>query len=305
MKAVVCNAYGPPEVLKLAEFPKPKPKDNEILVKVVATAVNSADVRIRGLNVSGWMKPIMRLVLGFTKPRNPILGVVFAGVVVEVGSNVKEFKVHDEVYGSTGFKCGAHAEFIAVRESGSITLKPKKASFEEAASLLFGAQTAIYFLRKAKINKGQNVLIYGATGAVGVAAVQLALYYGAQVTAVCGPNGVDLIKSLGVKKVLDYKKDDVSSTGKQYNIVFDAVGKLSKQDRAKLMNDNCKFVTVAGLDVSSEKKSDLVFLADLFDRNEYRAVIDKTYSLEDIVEAHHYVDTGRKKGCVVITVQHL
>lgn len=306
MKAVICEKYGPPEVLEIREVDKPAPNSDEVLVKIMATAVNTADTRIRGLQVSGMLRVVMRFVLGFSGPRQRILGVVFSGVVEAAGSKVKEFKSGDQVYAATGFRLGAYAEYIAVKASKAIALKPKKASYEEAAAIPFGGTAALYFLQKAGIDAAdaQKVLIYGASGAVGTAAVQIAKHFGAEVTAVCGEDGVDLVKSLGAGRVIVYNKEDFTDSGEQYRIIFDAVGKTSKQVCAKLLAPGGKYVTVGGFDVASDRKEQLNLLRELFDGGEYRAVIDRTYGLEDIVEAHRYVDEGKKKGNVVITVGH-
>jgi NADPH:quinone reductase-like Zn-dependent oxidoreductase len=304
MKAVVCDRYGPPEVLKLAEVEKPAPKANQVLVKVMATAVNSADVRVRGLNVDGPMRLVMRLVLGIRRPRQPILGVVLAGVVETVGSGVQQFKPGDEVYAQTGFKMGGYAEYVAMGADKPIALKPSKATFEQAAAIPFGGTTALYFLQKAGIeaSQGKKVLVYGASGAVGTAAVQIAKHFGAEVTAVCGEDGAELARSLGADEVVIYTKDDFTQNGQQYQIIFDAVGKKPKKDCIGSLTPGGRYVTVASLDVASETKEQLELLRELYDKGEYQAVIDKTYSLEDIVAAHRYVDEGKKKGNVVVTV---
>ncbi len=303
MKAVFAEKYGPPEVLKIVEIKKPTPKSHEVLVKIKASAVNAADVRTRALDAPVLIKPIMRLILGLTKPKKP-LGVVFSGVVETVGSNVTHFKPGDEVYALTGFVYGGNAEYIAFDENKAITLKPKKASFEEAAAIPFGGTTAIYFLDKAGIAnaKGKKVLIYGASGAVGTAAVQIAKHYKAEVTAVCGPNGVKLVKSLNADHVIVYTEEDFTKNGQKYDIVFDAVGKASKKACLSSLTTNGKFVTTASFDVASETKTQMEFLTKLFDNSEFKAVIDRIYPMKDIVEAHRYVDLGKKKGNVVITI---
>lgn len=306
MKAVVCERYGPPEVLKFAEIDKPAPKKGEVLVKVMATAVNSADVRLRGLRIEGAMAPliktIMRLVVGIRRPRKKVLGVVLAGIVEELGEGVKKFRVGDEVYAATGFALGGYAEYAVVSADKAIALKPKRASFAETAALPFGGSTAMYFLRKAGLSNAKKVLIYGSTGAVGTAAVQLAKIAGAEVAAICGQDGMELSKKLGATKVYDYKKQLAADLPEQYDIIFDAVGKITKKDCTNRLSPDGKFVTVGGYDVSKERASDLEELASYFDDGKFIAVIDRTYPLEDIVEAHHYVDTGHKKGNVVITV---
>ena len=303
MKAVIAEKYGPPEVLKIVEIEKPVPKSGEVLVKIKASAVNAADVRTRALNAPSYIKPIMRLVLGLNRPKKP-LGVVFSGVVEAVGSDVQRFKPGDEVYAQTGFTYGGNAEYIVFGENKAIALKPKKATFEEAAAIPFGGGTAIYFLDKAGIKsaRGKAALIYGATGAVGTAATQIAKHYGAIVTAVCGPDGVELVKSLGADHVIVYTEEDFTKNGQKYDIIFETVGKRSKKECLASLAQNGKFVTTGALDVAKETKEQLEFLAELFDNDEYNAVIDKTYPLEAIVEAHRYVDQGKKLGNVVITI---
>lgn len=306
MKAVICDGYGPPEVLKIREVEKPVPKRNEVLIKVMASSVNSGDARMRALRVEGALSPaikvIMRLLLGIRKPRR-IPGAVLAGIIEEVGDNVNNFKVGDEVYAMTGFKFGGHAEYAVLPANKTIALKPRKASFEEAAAIPFGGNTALYFLRKADIGKAKKVLIYGSTGAVGTAAVQLAKIMGANVTAVCSKDGAVLSKKLGASKMYDYRKQEVTDLGEKFDIIFDAVGKISKKDCEGQLAKGGAFVTVGGMDVAKEFASDLEELAKYFDEGKFVAVIDKTYPLDDIVEAHRYVDTGHKKGNVVVTIK--
>lgn len=304
MKAVVCTKYGPPDVLKIQEISKPVPKDNEILVKIIATAVNSGDVRVRGLVVGGFMKIVMRLVLGFTKPRKPILGTVYSGLVESVGDKVSKFKAGDQVFGMTGFKFGAYAEYIAVKESSYVSLKPENASFEEAVSLVFGGQTAIYFLEKAKISEKTNpkVLIIGATGSVGTSAIQIAQYYAADITAVCSSDGKQLVENLGVSKIILYDKEDFTKQTNKFDIVFDAVGKTTKKECKNLLAEGGIYKTVGGLDVASETHRQLELLKELYEKGNYKAVIDKTYLMDEVVNAHRYVDTGRKKGNVILKI---
>lgn len=305
MNAVVCKKYGPPEVLFYTENAvKPVPKPKQLLVRVHATAVNSGDVRVRGLQVSGFLRIIMRLVLGVFKPRNPILGLVFSGIVEQVGSDVKSFKTGDEVFGMTGFDMGTYASYLTIAEKKSIALKPDNASHEEAAAIVFGGGSAIYFLEKAGVKSGKDlkVLVYGATGAVGTSAIQIAKYYDAEVTAVCSDSGIALSKSLGAADVINYKAEDFTENGKKYDIIFDAVGKLKKRNCKNSLKNQGKYVSVASLDVAAENKEQLEFLKMLFEANKLDAVIDKVYNLNEMVEAHRYVDTGRKKGNVVIKV---
>lgn len=304
MKAVICPAYGPPEVLEIQEVPTPKPKKDEILVKVRASSVNTGDVRIRGLNVEGFMRLVMRLVLGFTKPRKPILGTVFSGVVEEVGEEVSQFKAGDEVYGTTGFTQGCHAEYVCISEKKVITQKPAGSSFEEAAALPFGGQTAIYFLGKGGIKEisDPQVLIYGSTGSVGVAATQIAKHHGATVTAVCSSRGKELTESLKADHIVLYDKEDFKKLSTSFDIIFDCVGKTSKKECQHLLKPSGKFLTVAGMDVADGKKEYLDFLGGLFQNENYQPVIDKIYEMDDVVDAHRYVDSGHKKGNVILAV---
>lgn len=305
MKSVICTRYGAPEVLKVAEVEKPVPREGEVLIKIVASAVNSADVRVRGPAGNGLMRIAMRLMLGFRRPRKPILGSVFSGVVEQVGSKVKNFKVGDEVVGLTGMKFGAHSEYIVLPNDAVIARKPANATFEEAAAILFGGQTAIYFLEeRAGISKMTNprVLVYGATGSVGTAAIQIANHFGARVTAVCSERGESLAKELGADSIVRYDKDDFTKSGEKYDIVFDAVGKTTKKQCTPLLNDGGRYLTVGGLDSAAERWEQLELLRELFEAGKYTATIDKTYSMSEIVEAHRYVDTGRKKGNVVLKI---
>lgn len=304
MKAVICPKYGPPEVLEIKNVQSPTPKKNEVLVKIIASAVNTGDVRIRGLKVEGFMKIVMRVMLGFNKPRKPILGTVFSGIVEQVGESVTQFKTGQEVYGTTGFKQGCHAEYLCISEDKVITHKPRNATFEEAAALPFGGQTAIYFLRKGKIAELNNpqVLIYGATGSVGIASVQIAKHYGANVTAVCSSRGKGLVEKLKADHIVQYDQEDFTKVSDKFDIIFDAVGKTSKKQCKPLLKPEGKFFTVEGTDIAAERKEYLEFLAQLFESKNYEAVIDKVYPLEQVQEAHSYVDTGRKKGNVVLKI---
>lgn len=304
MKAAFCTNYGKPEVLKIMLTDKPIPRDGEVLIRIHASAVNSADVRVRGLDVEGFMKIAMRFVLGFSKPRKPILGTSFSGVISKVGKDVTKFKKGDEVFGMTGFKFGTHAEYITLKETDVIVHKPKNASFEEASAIIFGGSTAHHFLFKAGIEKKSKlkILIYGATGAVGTSAVQIAKYFNADVTAVCSNEGKELVNSLSADDVINYTEEDFTKNGKRYDLIFDAIGKLNRKMVKSSLTDGGIFSTVGGLDVASETTTQLLFLKDLFEKDKLKAVIDKIYSLDDIVEAHRYVDTKRKKGNVVIKI---
>lgn len=304
MKAITCTAYGAPEVLRITEIAKPQPRDNEVLVKIMATAVNSGDVRVRGLAVGGFLRIVMRFVLGFIRPRKPVLGNVLSGVVEAVGKNVQAFKVGDAVFASTGFKFGAYADYITLPEDGTLAHKPANASFEEAAAILFGGMTALYFLQKAGIasRPGQQVLVYGATGSVGTAAIQIAKHYKATVTAVCSEQGVALAKALGSDEIIIYSQQDFTQSGKSFDIVFDAVGKTKKSNCKKILEKGGKYVTVGGLDVAKETREQLLQLKELFEQGAFKACIERTYPFTEIVAAHRHVDSGKKKGNVVVQV---
>lgn len=305
MKAAICTSYGPPEVLKIMDVEKPVPKDDEVLVQIMSASVNSGDARIRGLRAPGILPLVMRILFGFTKPRNPVLGLMFSGIVKEIGKKVTSFKPGDPVFGSTGSKMGAHAEYAIVREDGVVTKKPEKASYEEAAALVFGGMTATFFLRKAGIESMQDpkVLIYGATGSVGTAAVEIAKHYGAHVTSVCSERGIDLAKSLGSDEIILYTQQDFRQLDAQFDIVFDAVGKTKKKDASRILKSKGKYLTVGGMDVAKERREQVEFLREIFDKGKIRANIDKIYRLEEIVVAHRYVDSERKKGNVVLTMK--
>ena len=304
MTAVICTAYGKPEVLNIGRRNKPVIKPGEILVKIIATAVNSGDVRVRAMQASWWQRLLMRLIIGISKPRNPVLGTVYAGVVVEKGEQVNGFAVGDAVYGLTGFGFGTYAEYISVKANGTVLHKPVNASFEEAAAILFGGQTAVYFLQKAGIaaRAGQKVMIYGASGAVGVAAVQIARYYQAEVTAVCSDTNAALMKQLGADHVVCYNTQNIMQRAGTFDLVFDAVGKMSAAQGKKLLRAGGVFKSVAGGDYAKESRQQLEFLRTLFEGGHLHAVIDKTYPLNEVVQAHHYVDGGHKKGNVVLKV---
>lgn len=304
MKAVVCTAYGAPEVLKVTDVQKPIVKSKELLVRVKATTVNSGDVRVRGLDVNRWMRFLMRLVLGFTKPRKPILGTVFSGIVEAVDEKVSQFKPGDEVFGMTGFNFGTYAEYVVVHEDSSVILKPEGVSFESAAAVVFGGSTALHFLQKGNLGKAahQNVLIYGATGAVGSSAIQVAKYYNAEVTAVCSTSGLELARKLGADIVINYQQTDFKECNQTFDIILDAVGKTNKKECHRLLKANGVFLTVGGMDVASETKQQLEILKQMFEEGRLHDVIDKSYSMDQIVEAHHYVDSGHKKGNVVIMI---
>lgn len=317
MKAVLYERYGPPEVLHLAEVERPVPADDEVLVKVHATTVNRTDAGLR--SGTPW---ISKFFTGLRRPRNQILGMEMAGVVEAVGKDVTEFKVGDAVFGGNGR--GAHAEFVAIKESAPIAHKPVSMSFEEAASVFDGLSLALVCLEKGAPLEGKSILVYGASGSVGTSAVQLAKHFGADVTAVVATKHLDLAKSLGADAVIDYTTDDFTRDGRRYDLIFDSVGKHSFRRSRRSLKPGATFVeTDLGfmwhvpflllltrwigsrklkMGIARYAKADLLLLKQLIEAGEYRAVIDRTYPLEDVIEATRYVETGQKVGNVVLKV---
>jgi NADPH:quinone reductase-like Zn-dependent oxidoreductase len=324
VKAAVFTRYGPPDVLEIKDVEKPVPRDNEVLVRVHAATVCAADWRMRKAD------PFMvRFMNGLYRPRKfNVLGAEFAGMVETVGKAVTRFKEGDEVFGAPGFKFGAHAEYICLPEDGLLAMKPVNMTFEEAAAVLFGGFSALHFLRKAGIRAGQKVLVYGASGSVGVFAVQLAKHFGASVTGVCSTANLDLVKSLGADEVVDYTREDFSSAGPVYDIVFDTVGKSGFSRSLKSLKRGGPYVLVGGSGspgsllelvvrgiwasvtgtakvisgVARATAEDLAFLKELIEAGKLRTVIDKRYPLAEIAEAHRHAEAGHKKGHVVIVL---
>ncbi|MBE0684260.1 MAG: NAD(P)-dependent alcohol dehydrogenase [Anaerolineales bacterium] len=302
MKAIVASQYGGPEVLQLEEVQKPTPKANEILIKVHATTVTVADFRMRSFTVPAAVWIPARLALGITKPRQPIFGSELAGVVEAVGKDVTRFKVGDQVFASTLTEnFGGYAEYKCLPEKAMMVTKPNNVTYAEAAAMPIGATTALRLLRKGNIQRGQKVMIYGASGSVGTYAIQLAKYFGAEVTGVCSTSNLELVKSLGADHVIDYTKDDFSSREERYDVIFDTLAKFPKSQYSKVLKPNGTYVSMAKLS-TKESMDNLISIKELVEAGKIKAFIDRSYPLEDMVEAHRYVDAGHKKGNVVISV---
>jgi len=324
MRAVVYDRYGPPEVLRLDDVVPPVPKEDEVLVKVHATTVNRLDVHTREANASSGLVTslLSRMVSGLRGPRQRILGTEFAGEVVAVGAAVTEFAVGDQVFGNTGLRFGAHAEFLCVRAVARIAQMPTGASFERAAAVSDGALNALWCLRAGDLQAGQTILVYGASGSIGTAGVQLAKVFGADVTGVCSTKNLELVRSLGADRVIDYTREDFTKNGQTYDVIFDAVGKHAFNRCKGSLNHGGRYLATDGFRnlllalwtsrVGDKKvifklpprytKQDILFLKELMEAGKYRAVIDRSYPMEDVVEATRYVETQQKTGNVVLTV---
>lgn len=324
MKAVICERYGPPEVLQLKEVERPTPKDDEVLVRVRAATVTAGDCEIRRFKMPVWLWIPARIGFGFRGPRRKILGQEVAGEIESVGKDVKLFKKGDQVFALTGLRLGAYAEYDCLPEKGLMATKPSNMTFEEAAAVPLGGLHASHFLRKANVHSGQKVLINGAGGSIGTFAVQLAKSFGAEVTGVDSATKLDMLRSIGADHVIDYTREDFTKSGKTYDVIFDVVGKSSfsgcmmslKEGGSYLLGNPGLSQQVRGIWASrasnkkviggtmSYKAEDLGFLKGLIEAGKVRSAIDRRYPLEQIAEAHRYVDTGQKAGNVVISVGH-
>ena len=305
MRAAVCTAYGPPEVLQIRTVPDPRPRDKEVCIRLVATAVTASDCIVRGLKLRGLYRPLMRVAFGIRAPRRGIIGMIAAGEIESVGREVTAFKPGDQVFGMDGFRAGTYAEKVCWSASSALALRPANLTYEESAALPYGGLLAAFFMRRLNVRKGLQLLVYGASGAIGTSAVQLATHLGAEVTGVCSTANLELVRSLGATTVIDYSKDDFTESGERYDLIFDAVG---KRKSAKAMLNAGAVLASGGVSMSVDdafprtKKSDLLVLKELAESGAFRPVIDRRYTLDEIVEAHRYVDLGHKKGNVIVTI---
>lgn len=322
MRAILCTKYGSSDVLQLGEVKKPTCKDDEVLIKIHATTVTAGDCELRSFKVKPLLWLPARIYMGLRKPKRPILGMELAGEIESVGKNVKLFKKGDSVFADTGFHFGSYAEYVCLPITNAMAIKPVNMTYEEATAVPIGGLNALHFLRKGKIQIGEKVLIYGASGSIGTFAIQIAKCFGAEVTGVCGTTNLNLVKSLGANKVIDYSKENFTKNGEVYDVIFDTKGttsflhvKRSLKEKGRYLSANPKMVdmvTGIGASINSSKKvilgasgqeaKDLIFLKELIEEGKIKSVIDRCYSLEQMAEAHSYVEKGHKKGNVVITI---
>ena len=305
MKAAICTGYGPPEVLQVRNVPDPRPGHNEVCIRLYATSVTASDCIVRGLKLRGRYRLFMRIAFGWRAPRKQIIGMIASGRIESVGRDVKSFQEGDEVFGMDGFRAGCYAEKVCWPATADLAARPANLTFEEAAALPYGGLLASYFLRRLNVGSGQKVLVYGASGAIGTSAVQLARHLGAEVTGVCSAANLELVRSLGATTVIDYTKDDFTTGGEKYDVVFDAVG---RRKSTQAMANSAAVLAPGGVSMSVDdsfprsKRSDLVRLKELAESGDLRPVIDRRYPLDEIAEAHRYVDQGHKKGNVIVTL---
>ena len=325
MKAIVWTKYGPPEVLEYREVEKPTPKDDQVLIKVFASTVTAGDSELRNLDFAIYFTLPLRILIGITRPRGTTIpGSELSGEIEAVGKDVKQFKVGDQVFGSSGLGFGANAEYRCLPESGALAIKPINMTFEEAAAVPFGGRDSLHFIRLANLQSGDKILINGAGGSIGTFAVQLAKHFEAEVTAVDSAEKLEMLRSIGADHVVDYKQEDFRQSGQTYDVIFDVVGTINFSPTDRSLNPNGTYLSanpgipqlVGGIwtRMRSDKKvimqtasptiEDLIFIRELIEAGKLKTVIDRTYPLEEIVEAHRYVDTGQKKGNLVITVEH-
>ncbi len=328
MKAVITTKYGPPEVLEIREVEKPVPKDNEVLIKIYATTVTAGDVEMRSLELPFLYQLVLRLGFGFTKPRNKIPGTELAGEIEAVGKDVKRFKEGDQVFGAAGMNFGTNAEYISLPEEpgemeGGVAIMPENMTFEEAATVPFGGRDSLHFLRLGNIQEGQKILINGAGGSIGTFAIQLAKLSGAEVTAVDSAPKLDMLRSLGADHVVDYTKEDFTESGEVYDVIFDVIGKASFSRSEKSIKQNGTYLLANPvaqmipalwtrmtssynviMQTASGTIPDLIYLRELIEDGKLKTIIDRTFPLDQIIEAHRYVGKGGKLGNVVITIEH-
>jgi NADPH:quinone reductase-like Zn-dependent oxidoreductase len=325
MKAFLCTKYGAPDVLQLGEVKKPIAKDDEVLIKIYATTVTAGDCEIRSFKMKIWLWLPARIYMGLRKPKRPILGMELAGEIESVGRNVKLFKKGDSVFADTGMHFGSYAEYVCLASTNAMAIKPVNMTYEEAATVPIGGLNALHFLRKGNIQRGEKVLIYGASGSIGTFAIQIAKCFGAEVTGVCGTSNLELVNSLGAHKAIDYTKEDFTKNGEIYDVIFDTKGttsfyriKRSLKEKGRYLSANPSiFDMLSGkwasmtssknviLEASRQETKDLIYLKEFIEAGKVKSVIDRSYPLEQIAEAHSYVEKGHKSGNVVITLEHI